>query len=147
MDILIAELTRVDKDAGAAGTRERLRAYYAAVPPGRRVRLLRLEALVRRVFPDAALTFRYKMPTFERAGRWMSIANQKQYISVRTCGEEAIARFIAKHPGIRHGRGCLNLRDEDVIPWKDMGVVVRAALGDARSASAKPAGEKRSGRP
>ena len=71
---------------------------------------------------------RYKMPTYEYQEGWVAIANQKQYISIYTCSAEHIAEFKKKHPEIKTGKGCVNLRDGNEIPLVDLETVIRNAM-------------------
>jgi uncharacterized protein YdhG (YjbR/CyaY superfamily) len=102
--------------------------YMAKVPAGRRGRMEEIMGSIRSWFPDARISMRYKMPTFEVGDKWVAVANQKSYISLYTCSEEHIAPYAEKHPAVRRGKGCLNFRDREVIYFKDLREVVTSAL-------------------
>ncbi len=105
-----------------------LQAYRDALPAGRAGRFASIRALIRRLYPDAVESMRYRMPTFEYREGWIALANQKNYISVYTCMAAHIAEFRARHPAIRTGTGCINFRDRDEIPLDDLAQVIRNAL-------------------
>ena len=80
------------------------------------------------LYPDCEETMKYKMPTFEFNGNWISVANQKKYISVYTCGEHCLKEFKKLHPKIKTGKGCINFKDSDSIPYGDLEIVIKTAL-------------------
>lgn len=105
-----------------------LDAYLAAIPAARVERFASIRALIRRLYPEAVESMRYRMPTFEYRDGWIALANQKHYISVYTCMAAHIAGFRARHPAIKTGTGCINFRDRDEIPLDDLAQVIRNAL-------------------
>jgi uncharacterized protein YdhG (YjbR/CyaY superfamily) len=107
--------------------------YMAKVPPARRGRVEGIMGRIRSWFPEARITIRYRIPTFVIGRNWVSVANQKGYVSVYTCSEEHIAPYIEKHPGIKHGTGCINFRDRDEIHFGDLREVVGRALKAERT--------------
>ena len=102
--------------------------YMAGVPRGRRGRMEGIIGRIRAWFPDARISMKYKMPTFETGRNWVAVGNQKYYVSLYTCSEEHIAPYIEKHPGTRCGKGCINFRDRDEIDFEDLKEVVTYAL-------------------
>ncbi len=102
--------------------------YMAKVPAGRRRRVEEIMGMIRSWQPDARLTIKYQIPTFVIGKNWVSVANQKSYVSVYTCSGELIAPYVSKHPGTKHGTGCLNFRDGDEIDYGDLREVVTRAL-------------------
>jgi len=102
--------------------------YMGSIPPGRRPRIDKLIGGIRSWFPEASVSMKYKMPTFEMYGNWVAVANRKNYVSLYTCSEETIQPYIEKHPEVKHGKGCLNFRDRDEIDFPDLREVVVRAL-------------------
>ncbi|MEQ9618965.1 MAG: DUF1801 domain-containing protein [Deltaproteobacteria bacterium] len=102
--------------------------YMDKLPLDRRERIMKLLRHIKTWFPGAVVTMKYKMPTIEKNGNWVAVANQKNYIALYTCSEEHIAPYIEKHPDIRHGKGCINFRDNDEIRYDDLKNVVSGAL-------------------
>jgi len=47
---------------------------------------------------------KYKMPTYQVGDGWVAIANQKNYISLYTCGYHHIVGFKNNNPGIKTGK-------------------------------------------
>ncbi|MDX1734307.1 MAG: DUF1801 domain-containing protein, partial [Halioglobus sp.] len=78
--------------------------YVRAVPAQRRERFDAIRALIKRRYPQADESMRYRMPTFElEGGGWVALANQKQYISLYTCAAQHLEPFKARYPGIKTG--------------------------------------------
>lgn len=102
--------------------------YVSNVPENRLVRFNELLKNIQKWYPNAELTMKYKMPTFELGGNWIALANQKSYISVYTCGYYHIESYKKKHPETKTGKGCLNFRDKDKIIFNDLKDVVKSAL-------------------
>jgi len=102
--------------------------YMEKVPAARRGRVKEIMGNIRSWFPEARITIKYQIPTFVIGRNWVSVANQKGYVSLYTCSPELIAPYIEKHPGIKHGTGCINFRDRDGIDFGDLREVVTRAL-------------------
>jgi len=99
--------------------------YLDAVPESRKSRVDTLHNLILELYPDANIDMSYKMPTYKVDDGWVAIANQKNYISLYTCGYHHIEEFKEKHPNIKTGKGCINFRDKDEIPVEDLKEVIR----------------------
>ena len=104
------------------------RDYFDAVPDSRKPGMHALHAMIVEAFPEALVDMQYKMPTYHIKDGWVAIANQKNYISLYTCGYHHIRSFKDKHPGIKTGKGCINFRDKDILPLHDLRAVVRHAI-------------------
>lgn len=102
--------------------------YLEGIPPGRRQRVAKLIGSIDSWFPEAAISMKYRMPTFEANRNWVAVANRKSYVSLYTCSEETIQPYIKKHPETKHGKGCLNFRDRDEIDFPDLREVVVLAF-------------------
>ena len=104
-----------------------LEEYMMAIPLERMERFTEILYTIRAWLPECKLSMKYNMPTFEVGENWVSIANRKDYISVYTCSEELIEPYLEKNPGTKHGKGCLNLRDNDEIDLEMLRIVVESA--------------------
>lgn len=102
--------------------------YIENIPVERNERFNTLHALVLKLYPDANVDMQYKMPTYKVGNGWVALANQKNYISLYTCGHHHIESFREKHPDIKTGKGCINFRDRDDLPLKDIGQVIMHAI-------------------
>ena len=87
-----------------------------------------LRALIMRLYPNATADMRYKMPTYHAGDGWVAIANQKNYVSLYTCGAHHLANFKRKHPKIKTGKGCINFKPTEALPLADIEQVVRHAI-------------------
>ena len=102
--------------------------YLDALPKNRRARLQQIRELILAMYPDAVESMRYKMPTYEYKEGWISVGNQKHYVSLYTCMEQHILSFKASYPKIKTGKGCINFKDKDPIPLEDLKPVIQSAL-------------------
>lgn len=103
-------------------------AYFKSVPAERRERMLSLHAMILDAVPGVAVDMGYRMPTYRRGEGWVAMANQKHHISLYTCGYHHIQPFRERNPGVKTGKGCINLRDRDQVPMEDLIQVVRHAI-------------------
>lgn len=107
--------------------------YRNSVPTNRRERFETLHRLIIGLYPDAEVSMRYRMPTYSWGQGWVALGNQKQYLSVYTCGAQHLAEFKRRHPGIKTGKGCINLRDADPLPLTDLKQVIHSALKSVKT--------------
>ncbi len=102
--------------------------YIKAVTPKRSERLNSIHSLILRLYPQAIVDMKYKMPTYTVGDGWVALANQKNYISLYTCSYHHIASFKIKNPRIRTGKGCINFKDSDDLPIRDIERVIKHAI-------------------
>jgi len=102
--------------------------YLSAVPAERKSIVEALHSMIVDLYPDAEVDMQYKMPTYHVGDGWVAIANQKNYVSLYTCGYHHISKFKEKHPRIKTGKGCINLKVNDPLPIADLKGVVRHAI-------------------
>jgi len=116
---------------------DRINAYLATLPEVRAARGRLLHALVRKRFPQAVMSFDYRMPTYRLGEHFLAWASQKRYFSVYTCSAERIAAFRQRRPEVKCGVGCLNFRDNDAFNAADLRVLVREALAPGKAVLAR----------
>jgi len=104
----------MSKDSGS------VEKYYTNLPKDRMRRINKIRTLFLRSEKGLSETFKYKMPTFEKDGNWVALANNKNYISVYFCSEEMISNIKKKYPNINTGKGCVRLKDTDKILLKEL---------------------------
>ena len=102
--------------------------YFDALPAIRRERLLAIRAAWLNCFNDLDENCRYRMPTYERAGNWASLGNQKHHISVYFCSEAIIAPLKTSHPELNYGKGCIRIRDTQDVPVAALSNIFRHAM-------------------
>jgi uncharacterized protein YdhG (YjbR/CyaY superfamily) len=102
--------------------------YIAKLPEPRRARGEAVHRLVMKLFPKALSDFGYTMPTYYVGEHFFAWGNKKNYLSVYTCSAVRIAAFTAKHPNVPSGVGCVNFRDRDPFPLRDLTGLIRNAL-------------------
>jgi uncharacterized protein YdhG (YjbR/CyaY superfamily) len=99
-------------------------AYIQGCPQKRQERLLALHALILTTYPDVNISMKAKKATYERQGGWITIANRKSYISMYVDNPESLTDFVAKHPEVKSGKGCLNFTDSTEVPLFDIRSVI-----------------------
>lgn len=107
---------------------EAVATYFRSVPEDREALLGELHDMVLRLYPQVHVDLQYKMPTYHVGEGWVAIANQKHYVSLYTCGYHHIERFKQRCPQIKTGKGCINLKVKDDIPWPELEYVVKHAI-------------------
>lgn len=105
-----------------------VRQYFESVPESRKGFLDSLHKIILEIFPEATVDMKYKMPTYQYKEGWVAIANQKNYISLYTCGYDHIKEFKNKYPEIKTGKGCINFLVKDVIPTDAIKRVIQHAI-------------------
>ena len=102
--------------------------YFEQIPAPRKPALNSLHALIMGAFPAATVEIKYKMPTYCHGDGWVAIANQKNYVSLYTCGTDHIKEFTKKHPEIKTGKGCINFKEKDILPLGELRKVIEHAF-------------------
>lgn len=102
--------------------------YILALPKQRVARFKAILTLIKKLSPEAVLSMKYKMPTFENNQYWLSIASQKHYLSVYACSAQHLDSFKEKYPKIKTGKGCINIKDTDSFELDDLTSVSISAL-------------------
>lgn len=102
--------------------------YIAHVPINRVERFNAILAFIKRLYPNASVSMKYKMPTFELNGHWVALASQKNYLSIYTCAAPHLVSFQDKYPKIKTGKGCINIKDKDEFELEDLAPVIISAL-------------------
>lgn len=103
-------------------------AYLKSVPEERVAHVNALHDLIVGLFPEAAIDMKYKMPTYHLGDGWVAIANQKNYVSLYTCGPAHLANFKEKHPNYKTGKGCINFKASDTLPMEALKGVIQHAI-------------------
>ncbi len=111
--------------------------YIQSVPAVRSERFNTLHFLIIKLYPDVVVDMSYKMPTYRFGDGWVALANQKNYISLYTCGYHHIESFKENNPQIRTGKGCINFKDKDNLPLKDIERVIRHAIEQPKLGSSR----------
>ena len=94
--------------------------YYSTIPEFRLNRIQKIRSTFLKSDNEVRESFKYKMPTFEKDGNWVALANQKNYISVYFCSEDLISNIRKKHPELNTGKGCVRIKDNNQIPLLEL---------------------------
>jgi uncharacterized protein YdhG (YjbR/CyaY superfamily) len=107
---------------------KQVEAYFEMVPESRKATMDSLHLNILTEFPDVTVDMKYRMPTYSMGDGWVAIANQKNYISLYTCGYHHIKAFKEMHPHFKTGKGCINFKERDALPLEDIRKVIRHAI-------------------
>ena len=109
---------------------EAVQRYIDAIAPGNRPLFDRLHRLILTAYPDATVVISYRIPTYKVGGRRLHVGAWKHGLSVYGWPQERAAGFISRHPGLKTGKGTIQVRPEDAadIPDDEFRDLVRAAL-------------------
>ena len=108
--------------------------YIAAAPPLRAARLAAIRAIVHRVAPGIAESIEWKMPVYRLGERYLATASQKSYLSLYI-GKAQVDALAAAVPGLKAGKGCLNITDTRPLPPDELlEAAIRRRLVDGPSA-------------
>ena len=102
--------------------------YLGYLSEERRRRLNLIRKTIHSIASDISESMRYRMPTFERDDRWVSVASQKHYISIYLGRENVVREFAQKHPQLNYGKACIRIRDNQDIPFKDLKLYINRVL-------------------
>lgn len=102
--------------------------YIDAVEDERRSLLLNFQAIILRLCPEAAIKISYQIPSYKVPTGWVFLGYWKQGVSIYTGYSQGLADFRAKHPRIKTGKGSVNFRLKDEIPWQDVETLIADAL-------------------
>ena len=102
--------------------------YIQSIPDQRLERYMSIYDLILDLYPDVTVDMSYKMPTFRYGDGWVALANQKNYISLYTCGASHLEPYKKKYPQQKTGKGCINFRAHDEIHLCDLEKVIKHAI-------------------
>ena len=102
--------------------------YLKSIPENRQQRFMSIHKLILQLYPEIHVDMSYKMPTYKAGDGWVALANQKNYISLYTCGESHLVPYKHKHPGQKTGKGCINFRQRDDIDLDSLKQVISHAI-------------------
>ena len=112
----------------ARGMNEEVQRFVDAVPEDRRPLFDSLKLLIERLYPEAALTLWYRVPTFKTKLGWVALSYWKDGVSLHTNGRHNIAQFKAAYPRVKTGTGTINLKLTDDVPEESLEWVIRRAM-------------------
>lgn len=102
--------------------------YLDSLPQERKDFVMMLHQMVLDQYPDCDVDMQYKMPTYHQGEGWVALANQKNYVSLYTCGEHHLEKFKQAHPKVKTGKGCINFNPAQALPMVDVIDVIRHAI-------------------
>ncbi len=102
--------------------------YIDNAPESRVERIRGLLDSLREEFPDLRESFKYRMPTFERNGRWIAFSYHKFHFSVYFYEESFVRAFRSKYPKMETGKTFIHIKDRDKFPGTYLKSLLKKAL-------------------
>jgi len=103
-------------------------AYINSVSDERRQLYVRLEGLVRELYPEAELVKSYGIPKYQikTGGVWLNY--WKGGVSMHGGGTDFLAEIQAKYPQIKTGKGGINFKVGDELPEAEVKAFITNAM-------------------
>ena len=106
--------------------------YLAGLPDDRRVALQTLRELIHTNLPDVLEMWAYKMPSFERNGFILSMASQKNYMSLYVCETDLLEKYAEQLAHLNCGKSCIRFKKLTDLPMETVSrIIVEAAESTA----------------
>ena len=105
--------------------------YVDAISPQYQSLFERMHNLILGVYPDAAISISYEIPTYKVGRHRLYVGVWKHGISIYGWEEGRDGGFTERHPDLRTGKGTIKLRPADAADISDdeLRDLVRSALG------------------
>lgn len=109
---------------------ETAREYAEGIDPAHRLLFERIHRLIAEVCPGVTVAISYGIPVYRTGGRSLYVGAWKHGLSIY--GWRQDGGFLARHPGLKTGKGTIRLRPQDAaaIPNGELRDFLRAALGE-----------------
>jgi len=108
-----------------------VQAYIDSVADARRELFLKLHDIIQQNFPEAAGKISYQIVGYKVKNGWVYLGYWKQGVSIHVGYLPMLADFKAKYPKIKAGKGCINLKLKDEIPWEFIEQVIIKAMRES----------------
>ena len=102
--------------------------YIAKAEDARRDLMIKLQDMILDKYPTAQTKISYGIPHYQLGAGWVFLGYWKQGVSIYTGIIPSLNEFKQKHPKIKMGKGCINLKLKDSIPWQDIAKVLDSAM-------------------
>jgi uncharacterized protein YdhG (YjbR/CyaY superfamily) len=102
--------------------------YIDSVIDERRILFLKLHHIILKLYPGIEPKISYRMPWYKSKTGWIFLGYWKLGVSLYVGYLEELDNFKAKHPKIKTGKGSINLKLTEEIPWQDIEEVIQKAL-------------------
>ena len=115
---------------------EQIRAYFAALPPRARRRMVEVRRIIRSVAPSATETFSYRIPGFRLDGKvFVYYAAFKEHSSLYPMGAAIRRAHAAALKGYKMSTGTIQFPLDRPLPVALVKRLVRARAADVRGRS------------
>jgi uncharacterized protein YdhG (YjbR/CyaY superfamily) len=102
--------------------------YIQSVSDDRKHLFLRLQAMIYEKYSKVEVKISYGIPKYTHQEGWIYLGYWKKGVSLYTGIVEELAVFKAKHPSIKTGKGSINLKLGEDIPWQDITNIIDSAM-------------------
>lgn len=107
--------------------------YINAVTDDRRGLYSEFEAMLMEMYPNAKVKKSYGIVMYHSGTGKVWLGYRKDGVSLYTGGPELIEAFHAEYPRFKTGRGCIQFKPGDEIPWERIRELVEKFMGCAVS--------------
>jgi len=105
-----------------------VKGYFDAVPADKRAYIEKLHALILKQFSQAEVVISYGILMYRVKQGWVGLGCWKGGVSLYTSGTHHLEEFKARHPGVKCGKGSINLKLGEALPLNDLKQVIRHAM-------------------
>ena len=110
-----------------------VQAYIDSVTDARRDLLLQFHQLTMELYPQAEVRISYQILRYQMKPGWLYLGYWKQGVSIYMGYINSFADFKAKYPKIKAGKGSINFKLTDAVPWKDVQQIIHQAMQNKRA--------------
>ena len=101
-----------------------------AIDDARKDVYLKLQEMIMAQFPDVERLIWFNLNTYRRGRKWVAMAYRKEGLSFYSERQDVVADFKAQMPKIKTGKGCINLKMNQDIPYQELARVIKSILVD-----------------
>jgi hypothetical protein len=107
-----------------------VQAYIEAIDPAQRPLFDRVDAIVRRLHPEAQVALAYGMPAYRVGPRRLNIGVWRHGVSIYGWRKDRDGGFVARHPTLAQGKGTIRLSTAAAarLSDEDLGGLLGGAL-------------------
>ena len=104
--------------------------YIDYVTDERRGLLLKLQKIILHNYPDALVRISYGIVNYKLPTGWTFLSYWKQGVSLHVGYLPLLADFKTKYPKIKTGKGSINFKLKDEIPWEYIESLIKQAMSE-----------------
>jgi uncharacterized protein YdhG (YjbR/CyaY superfamily) len=106
-----------------------VQAYIDSVSDGRKDLILKLQEIILRNFPEALVRISYNIVNYKLPTGWTFLSYWKQGVTLTVGYLPMLIEFKTQYPKIKTGKGSINFKLTDNIPWDYIEQVISKLWG------------------